>query len=87
MTLRLLRSRVDELIEKYGDDAVLHVDSGYNNISEHISFVREETDKEYQQRLKDEERDRVAKEKANAKREQQELKEYKRLHKKYGEKK
>lgn len=45
------------VIQKYGTDADIDFDSGYNNISEEISYWREETDKEYQARLKDEARE------------------------------
>lgn len=87
VTLRGVRDTVEKLIATYGEDAEWHLDCGYCNISEQISYTREETDKEYRQRLKDEERARTIKEKVESKREEQELKEYKRLHKKYGEKK
>lgn len=86
-TLRYLQQELDKLIEKYGEDAVMHVDTGYDNISEYVSFLREETDAECKKRLKNEEAARVAAAKRAEQLEKNELKEYKRLHKKYGEKK
>lgn len=86
-TLRYLQQELDKLIEKYGEDAVMHVIPGHDNIDEYVSFLREETDAEQKKRLKDEEAARVAEAKRAANKEEQERKEYKRLHKKYGEKK
>lgn len=86
-TLAGVRDTVLALIEQYGEDAGWDLDSGYSNTSEQITFKREETDREYQERLKYEERARKAKVKDDTKKVERELKEYKRLHKKYGEKK
>lgn len=84
-TLRYLQGELNKLIEKYGEEAVLHVNSGYTNIDEEISFLREETDEEYQERLAYEEQQKQERETAAAKRERYERAEYERLHKKYGE--
>ncbi|MNE54900.1 hypothetical protein D3C80_1497150 [compost metagenome] len=65
----------------------MHIDTGHENVFEYVSYLREETDAECKKRLKDEEAERVAAAKRAAHAEEQERKEYKRLHKKYGEKK
>ena len=86
-TLGYLQQELNKLIEKYGEDAVMHVDPGRDNISEYVSYLREETEAECRKRLKDEEAERVAEAKRAKHKEEQERKEYKRLHKKYGDKK
>lgn len=75
---------VERLIDKYGEGARVDFDSGYNNISEMITYEREETDREYQNRLKKEEHDKTKSDKAKVKKEADERKEYERLKKKYG---
>lgn len=50
------------LIEEYGD-AQVRLDSGYNNISTMLYVAREETDEEYEKRIRvEEEMNRVKKE-------------------------
>lgn len=52
LTLGEVKEEIDNLVEKYGHDADVHFDSGYNNIDEYVEFFRMETDNEYQKRLK-----------------------------------
>lgn len=78
-----MREQLDKLIAKYGD-ADLDIDAGYNNVSACILIQREETDQEYQKRLKKEVRE---KQEAKAKKEKQEIRErkqYERLKEKFG---
>jgi len=65
-----------ELCKLYGEDALIQFNSGHMNITELVTFdcVREESDKEYSQRLKRE-----------AKREERDKVEFERLKKKFGE--
>ena len=71
---------VAALIEKYGAATEIRFDSGYSSIDEQIRVDREETDSEYQKRLKrkSQEKDRIIS------KEDKERKEYRRLKKKYG---
>lgn len=71
---------VTDLIEKYGATTEIRFDSGYSSIDEQIRVDREETDSEYQKRLKREaqEKDRIISQ------EDKERKEYQRLKKKLG---
>lgn len=78
-----MREQLDKLIAEYGD-ADLDIDSGYSNITARIIIQREETEQEYQKRLKKESRE---KQEAKAKKEKQEArerKEYERLKEKFG---
>lgn len=83
--LRYLQQELDKLIETYGEDAVMHI-IPHDDIDEYVSYLREETEAECKKRLKDEEAARVAEAKRAAHKEEQERKEYNRLHKKYGSK-
>lgn len=81
-----------ENLEKFSltfvdDDYVTFIDTiGYDGREELIVKVfREESDKEYERRLKKEETARVQEEKRNKKIEQRERTLYKKLQKKYGE--
>jgi len=46
-----VQSLLNSLISDYGVDAGINFDSGYNNISENIVLLREETDAEYNVRI------------------------------------
>lgn len=81
-TLFEMRDEILKLIELYGD-ADLDIHSGYSNVTVRILTQREETDKEYQQRLKKEAKE---KQESLAKKERQQAKEreqYERLKKKF----
>lgn len=74
--LQVVKERVEELIAKYGEFAVLEFDAGYNSISESVRFTRLETDEEYA--------DRIAKEKqTEEKKKAKEYQEYLTLKKKF----
>lgn len=78
-SLNGIKLALEELIDTYGENAELIIDSGYSNIDVKVRFTREENDKEYQKRLKNEAREkdlRVTKE-------DKERKEYERLKKKF----
>lgn len=75
-----IQHKINELIEEYGEESSITLDSGYNNISIDISFEREETDEEYQERLKKEE----TANKKKMKQEEREYQEFLRLKEKYG---
>lgn len=79
-TLGEVAQNVQALIEKYGAATEIRFDSGYSSLDEQIRVDREETDSEYQKRLKREaqEKDRIISQ------EDKERKEYQRLKKKYG---
>lgn len=79
-TLGEVAKNVQALIEKYGPATEIRFDSGYSSLDEQIRVDREETDSEYQKRLKREaqERDRIISQ------EDKERKEYQRLKKKFG---
>ncbi len=85
-TLADIKTEVERLITTYGENSTVDFDSGYNSIDETITFEREETDKEYQKRLKDEARERDNRETLQLAKEAKERKEYERLAKKYGDK-
>lgn len=85
-TLAEIKAELESLIEKYGENTRIDFDSGYNNISESIEVEREETYKEYNRRIREEERQKQQLLKAKQKKEAQEKKMYKQLKKKYGEK-
>jgi hypothetical protein len=78
-SLSEIRKNIATLIEKYGEHATLVHDSGYNNISSEISFSRQENDKEYQDRLKQENKDKIK----LVNKEKREFEEYLRLHEKF----
>lgn len=65
---------VMNLIEKYGPETQIEFDSGYNNIDERLLLSREETDKEYEERIKKE--NKIV---------EKERREYERLKKKFGD--
>lgn len=50
-SLAEIKILVDSLISDYGDSAKVNFDSGYNNISEEIVVVRDETDAEVNARI------------------------------------
>lgn len=78
--LRDVKLALDELISTYGEDARLILDSGYSSLDVRVKYYREETEQEYQKRLKSEARERDLK----TKKEDKEYKEWERLNKKYG---
>lgn len=82
-SLKYVKDEVERLINLFGENALVDFDSGYNNISETISYLREETDSEYAKRLKDEERQSKSKVKKKEESEQRERKEFERLKKKF----
>jgi len=82
-TLGDIRAEVDKMIAQYGESATIEFDSGYSSLDERVYFEREETDKEYQKRLKDEVREKDNKETLKMAREAKEYKEYLRLQAKY----
>ena len=75
-----IQHKINELIEEYGEESSITLDAGYNNVSIDISFEREETDEEYQARLKKEE----TANKKKMKQEEREYQEFLRLKEKYG---
>lgn len=78
-SLNAIKLALEELIDVYGESAELVIDSGYSSIDVKVRFTREENDKEYQKRLKNEAREkdlRITKE-------DKERKEYERLKKKF----
>ena len=83
-SLKSIRDAVNRLIRQYGEAATVYFDSGYNNISETITYNREETDEEYQKRLKDETRESEQIKMKKDRQEDKERKEYERLKAKYG---
>lgn len=78
--LRDVKLVLDELINTYGENARLILDSGYNSLDVRVKYYREETEQEYQKRLKNEARERDL----IVKKEDKERKEWERLNKKYG---
>lgn len=84
-TIGELLGVAQELVTKYGAGCPVNFDAGYSNIDENIQIMREETDKEYQKRLKDEARERDQLEAAKLSKEAKELKEYERLKRKFGQ--
>lgn len=78
-----MRDQVLKLIEQYGD-AGLDIDAGYNNVSARILIQREETEQEYQKRLKKEAREKEEAKQKKEKQEARERKEYERLKEKFG---
>ena len=76
-TLKELKAKIDDYIEKHGSDAVYEiiVDNGW--VNEYITSKRLETDSEYRGRIEREQRIRQQTE-------EQERKEFERLKVKYG---
>jgi len=85
--LSTLRAEIDTLICDYGEDAFLDMDAGYENISFEVTYQAEETDKEYEARVKYEKKTREQNKKAKAAREKKELVLYEQLRAKYENKK
>ena len=83
-SLKSVRDAVNRLIREYGEGAGIEFDSGYNNISELITYTREETDQEYQKRLKDEARQRSEAQTKKERQDEKDRKEYERLKAKFG---
>ena len=76
---------LQQVKDKYGEDAYVEIGYDCENIDYILKFQREETEKEYQKRLKKEEKQKEAKRKDAEKKKEKELKEYNRLKKLYGE--
>ena len=82
-------STLEDYLDKYGEKTYLMYDAArYNdNFELHICYMEEETDKEYAERLKHEEREAKLKELANAKlierQQKQDYEDYLRLKKKF----
>lgn len=76
-TLKELKAKIDDYIEKHGSDAVYEiiVDNGW--VNEYITSKRLETDFEYQKRIEQEQR-------IKQQTEEKERKEFERLKVKYG---
>jgi len=90
--LKYIREEVDELIEKYGEEATLYMGYDYDGQSEsRLSWYVEETDAEFEKRIADEKKARAAKKAAKAKaekdKEEAERKLYDNLRSKYENKK
>lgn len=83
-TIGELLEEAQTLVNMYGAECPVNFDSGYSSFDENIQILREETDEEYQKRLKDEARGRDQAEAAKLSKEAKELKEYERLKKKFG---
>lgn len=84
-TLGELQQNVEKYIAKYGKDVKFDLDSGYLSIAATLTLQREETDKEYNKRLKDEAREKEQVLMKKQRQEEKERKELERLKKKYGE--
>lgn len=81
-----IRRYVDELEEKYGQEAQVEFEYGYEGLEGiEIHFDRKETDKERNKRLAKACKERENKKIAKAKKEEKERAELARLIKKYGE--
>lgn len=74
-----MKEIIEELIKLYGENAILEIDAGYNNVDFEIVWSRTETDEEYRKRLKQEER----KKKAIEDKREKEYREYLRLKTKF----
>lgn len=79
-----IKLALDELIEHYGKDAELDIDSGHSSLDVNLDFWREETDKEYEKRIQKEAKDKQTMKEKALEKEQKERHEYERLKKKYG---
>jgi hypothetical protein len=84
-TIGELLEEARKLVNMYGAECPVNFDSGYSSLDENIQIMREETEKEYQKRLKDEARERDRAAAAKLSEEAKELKEYERLKKKFGQ--
>ena len=78
---------LQQLKEKYGEDAYVEIGYDYENTDYVLKFQREETEKEYQKRLKEEEKKKQIEKKALEIKKDKERKEYERLKKLFGEEK
>ena len=84
--LTWLREYVENLIEKYGESAYVKIEYvNEENADYVVKYEREETEKEYTKRLKEEEKTKAAQLLQQQKKEEKERKEFKRLKKKFGE--
>jgi hypothetical protein len=66
-TIPQIIDRLKDLSQKYGNDAILEIDSGYSNAEILIKYTREENDQEYTFRLQVEHYEKEQKEKLEAK--------------------
>lgn len=82
-TLSALKMEIENLIEMYGEDATLVLDSGYTNLSQYVEYKRIESDSEYNKRLKAESKTRELEEKRSKIIEDKDRKEFERLKKKF----
>lgn len=82
--LREMLQELKDLIKEYGEDAVVRMDAGYNNISATLSYYRKEKPEETTRRITKEQKARIRKELRQKQAEEKEHKEYERLSKKYG---
>lgn len=82
-SLGTLKWVVEQEIKKHGELATLEFDAGYNNIDCRITYLREETDLEYERRSKQEAASKIKRKVEKEKQEEKERKEYLRLKKKY----
>lgn len=86
-SLAAVKMEIEHLIEMYGEDANLVLDSGYNNLSQYVEYKRIESDSEYNKRLKAEAKTKELEEKRNKTIEENERKQFERLKKKFEGKK
>jgi hypothetical protein len=84
-TIGELLQTAQSLVSQYGGDCPVNFFAGYESIDESIQIMREETEGEYQKRLKDEVREKDQAISAKLAKEAKELKEYERLKKKFGQ--
>jgi hypothetical protein len=82
-----VKDYIDDLIEKYGDDAYMEIEAhGYDCYPELVvQYDRQESDKERDKRLAVARKDRERRAKEKLAQEERERKELARLQKKYGE--
>ena len=76
-TLKELKAKIDDYIEKHGSDAVYEIIVYNGWVNEYITSKRLETDREYQGRIEQEQR-------IQQQSEEKERKEFERLKAKYG---
>ena len=87
-SLKHVKECIEQLIEDYGDDAVLEVDStGYEHLEVIVKWQREETDTEREKRLHQAHLRRERQKKIDIQKVTRERKEYERLKKKFEDKK
>ncbi len=79
-----MKISIELMIDEYGEKAILSENSSDSGSSYEITFEREETDAEYNKRLKREKKQKEIKTKTKKAAEDRERKEYERLKKKYG---